>query len=351
MNSNKKLIVFMLVAVLFVLAVGCAQEGDKVVAKVNGENIYQSEVDKLMEKVKASAKNSGIDLESEEAKQALQEYQLKIVESLIEEKFIEQLAEEQNVKIADEKITEQVNKEIAALKEQMGEEEFKKCMEEYKLTEEDIREQIYFQMLQEKLYDQVVSDVEVSDSQVKEYYEKNQESLEKIMVRHILFMAEEGKASEEDKNKALERAEEVIAKLEKGADFAELAKEYSEEPGAEQSGGLIPQFITRNSPLVQPFLEAAFLLDEGQYSKEPVKTRYGYHVIKVDKKKESYEELKDEIKTSLLELKQNEKFSKYYMEKREAAEIENIFEKELENKQNQEKENNQEKINQEDTTQ
>jgi peptidyl-prolyl cis-trans isomerase C len=91
-------------------------------------------------------------------------------------------------------------------------------------------------------------------------------------------------------------AKSVIAELEKGADFAALAKKYSKDPGAE-SGGDLGYF--GHDDMVKEFADAAFALSPGQYTKTPVKTEFGWHVIKVEDRRAgkppSFEEAREQL--------------------------------------------------------
>ena len=92
---------------------------------------------------------------------------------------------------------------------------------------------------------------------------------EEVRARHILVKTEK-------------EAKDVIAQLDKGADFAELAKKYSTDPGAKSGGDL--GFFTKKE-MVPAFAEAAFGLKVGSYTKAPVKTEFGWHVIKLEERR------------------------------------------------------------------
>ncbi|MEE0776455.1 MAG: peptidylprolyl isomerase, partial [Bacillota bacterium] len=83
---------------------------------------------------------------------------------------------------------------------------------------------------------------------------------------------------------AEEKAKELIKKLDDGADFADLAKKNSDDTGSAENGGALNGAFTKEgSNYVQEFTDAAFALEKvGAYSKEPVKSSYGYHIIKID---------------------------------------------------------------------
>ncbi|MHC8491875.1 peptidylprolyl isomerase [Thalassospira sp. SM2505] len=104
-----------------------------------------------------------------------------------------------------------------------------------------------------------------------------------VHARHILL------ENEED-------AKAIIAELDDGADFAELAKEKSTGPSGPNGGDL--GFFNR-ADMVEPFADAAFSMEAGTYSKEPVQTQFGWHVIKVEEKKEGTQPTLDEVRPQL----------------------------------------------------
>ncbi|WP_432402733.1 peptidylprolyl isomerase [Wukongibacter sp. M2B1] len=141
----------------------------------------------------------------------------------------------------------------------------------------------------------VLNGVSVTDEEIKEYFNNNQESFktpESIQASHILVK------EEEEINK-------VAKEIEGGLDFEEAAAKYSTCPSKQRGGDL--GFFTRGQ-MVPEFENAAFAMKEGEVS-EPVKTQFGYHLIKLVDKKESasqkFEEVKDQIKNFLLGRKQN----------------------------------------------
>lgn len=148
----------------------------------------------------------------------------------------------------------------------------------------------------------------ITDKEVKKYYEEKVD--DKIVARHIIITPttddsmssdEKKKAEEEAKNKI----QEIIKKLDEGKDFAELAKEYSSD-GSAKDGGLLDAFTSED--VDADFWKAAKELEIGKYSKEPVKSKYGYHVILKEKviPKDSLENMKDTIKNKIAENKLDE---------------------------------------------
>jgi peptidyl-prolyl cis-trans isomerase D len=145
---------------------------------------------------------------------------------------------------------------------------------------------------------QVEETTDISDAQLRRAYEQDKERFrtpERVKVRHILLTTT-GKSAEEEK--AIHaKAEDLLKKIKGGADFAELAKANSQDPGSAQTGGELPNWVTRGQT-VPEFEKVAFSLPAGQTS-DLVKTQYGYHIIQVlaheQARLQPFEEAKKEL--------------------------------------------------------
>jgi peptidyl-prolyl cis-trans isomerase D len=145
--------------------------------------------------------------------------------------------------------------------------------------------------------------VRISDEAVAEYYDTHSEDFsepKRVEARHILFRLEpdaSAQIAEEKRKKALD----VLRQIREGADFAEMAKKYSEGPTGPE-GGYLGVFAKED--MVAPFAEAAFSMEAGQVS-EPVQTRFGWHLIRVEnvlpKGRKTLEEATDTIRNRLAE--------------------------------------------------
>lgn len=119
----------------------------------------------------------------------------------------------------------------------------------------------------------------ITDDEIKEYYKKN--IYGDIEAKHILIspntkdgMSDEEKTKAEEKAK--KEAEDIIKKLDKGEKFDKLAKKYSDDEGTASNGG---KLTVTYGAVVNEFWEGTVSLKDGEYSKEPVKSEYGYHII------------------------------------------------------------------------
>jgi peptidyl-prolyl cis-trans isomerase C len=143
----------------------------------------------------------------------------------------------------------------------------------------------------------------VSDDEMKKYYEEHKKDYETMRARHILIRFKGSrvplKPDQKDltEEEALAKANEVRKRLQTGADFAQVAKEESDDAGSGANGGSLGEF--RHGTMVGPFDEAAGKLPLGEIS-EPVMTPFGYHIIQVQAREaKTYEEVKDEIDKKL----------------------------------------------------
>jgi parvulin-like peptidyl-prolyl isomerase len=136
-------------------------------------------------------------------------------------------------------------------------------------------------------------------------------------VRHILIMTQ-GK-SDQEKAAARTKIEDILAKAKAGADFAELAKQYTEDTGSKDSGGLYSDFP--RGRMVKPFEDAAFSVPVGEIS-GVVETTYGYHILKViDRKKETrtFEEVRPELESKLKKTQQGTVVQDYVKQLKDKA--------------------------------
>ncbi len=145
--------------------------------------------------------------------------------------------------------------------------------------------------------DKFANEAQASDAEVQAYYDEHRAQYDKpeqVHARHILFRFAPN-ATEDEKAKVRSHAEEVLAKVKAGGDFAALAKQYSEDSSAAQGGdlGSFPR-----GKMVAPFEQAAFSLSPGQTS-DLVESPFGLHIIKVESKEEARTQPLDEVRTQI----------------------------------------------------
>ncbi len=130
-----------------------------------------------------------------------------------------------------------------------------------------------------------VSQVDISDDEIQEYYIDHPDEFQNpktVEARHILIEVDQDAATEMVAE-AKKRIEDILQKARAGQDFAELAKQYSEGPSKDK-GGYLGTF--KREAMVKPFADKAFSMKSGEIS-DPVRTRFGWHLIKVEKVNEA----------------------------------------------------------------
>ena len=193
-------------------------------------------------------------------------------------------------------------------------------------SEEELDEMLRLEYKRNKAVKEYISD-NLTDKEIKKYYNEN--IYGEISTQHILITLNVSDSATTDEKteaeeQALKTANEIIEKLNNGEDFAKLAKTYSNDNSSNEKGGDLG-YIQPDS-MVTEFKEALLNLKDGEYTKTPVKTKYGYHIIyrKDTKEKEALKNVKDEIKEKLVTNKLEEDNSTYYkslVKIREKAEI------------------------------
>ncbi len=278
------------------------------VAVVDGTEISKEEFDQLIDLAKNGYKAD----KREFPKAGTQEYQslkTQYVAILVQREQFRQVADDLGIEITDEDV-DKAEDELVKSQFDGKFSEYKRALKEQGLTPADWRRLgLETSVLSQELFDEVTKDVEVSDQEVLASYTQNQSQYgtpESRDVRHILI-AEKGANGQVDFEKSKARADEIYAELEGGADFAELAKENSEDPGSKDSGGKLT--ISRGQT-VPEFDKTSFELDQGELSK-PVKTTYGYHIIEAvspvrPAKMTPLDKVKASIRATLLQQKKSE---------------------------------------------
>jgi parvulin-like peptidyl-prolyl isomerase len=260
---------------------------DRIAAEVNGEIILYSELRERVFQMKSAGLNR--DLSDKEAEAAT-------LEDLIDEKLIIQVGKEEEINISERELDETVErfrKRVGASKEQ-----FEKMLEQEGMNMERYREMLREQILARKVISrEVQSQVQLTDDDISEYYETHIDEFKttpSIQVRHIILLVNKNDTGA-GASKALEKIEQIRREIVDGLDFAQAAINYSEGPSGPDGGDLgdvLP------GVMVKSFEEAAFSLEPGEISR-PVRTEFGYHLIKVDSKKESRQKPLKEVRREI----------------------------------------------------
>ncbi len=327
MNSNKIRIagkVAVASALILVSAVVFAADkkapGD-MVAVVNGSIITQGEFDRVLDYELRRAAQSGQQIPDAQ----MPKMQNSILDSLIVGELLLQESKKKGIQVKPETVTEQ----LTNIKKRFpSEAEFNKALEENKMTESKIKADIERDMaIQQLLEKEVDQKVQITDEESKTFYDTNPQLFqqpERVKASHILIKVDEG-ATEEKKAEARKKIKEVQQKVQKGEDFAELAKTYSEGPSAPKGGDL---GLFGRGQMVKPFEDAAFSLKPNETS-DIVETKFGYHLIKVVEeqpaKKVAYADVQERINKHLKDQKLRTERQLYFDKLKKDAKIEKFL--------------------------
>lgn len=272
-----------------IMAFAMISSTDKTMASIDGEKINK---DELYDALLAGYGADTLDL-------------------LITNKLVELEAEKAGIKIKDEEI----QKEIDVMVESYGDEKsLKEQLEASGSSMEALKKDIVVYLQTKKLVEPRIT---VTDDEISTYFEDNKETFdqaEQVEASHILV---------EDEKTAKKVAKEIA----EGGDFAKLAAEYSTDTQTADNGGSLGYF--GKGDMVEEFENVAFDLDINKIS-DPVKSEYGYHIIKVTGKKEAkkanLEDSKDVIKETLLSERLQEEYPVWLAEVKKDHEITNKLE-------------------------
>ncbi|MEX3624380.1 peptidylprolyl isomerase [Viridibacillus arvi] len=261
---------------------------DDYVAKINGEKITQSELNKEL----------------------VSQYGTDVLSTLITNKVIELEAVKKKITVSDKEI----QAELDDLQNSYGgKEAFEAALESNVMTLQDAKDNIKTYLTTTKLIEPTI---DITEKELKTYFKENKDTFsqeEQVQASHILV---------EDKD----TAQEVEKKIKKGEDFAELASEYSTDTASASNGGNLDYF--GKGVMEEGFEKAAFSMEIDDIS-DPIKTDYGYHIIKVTGKKAAkeatFENSKDDVKTALMNEKINANYSTWLSSLYEDYEIENAL--------------------------
>lgn len=274
MNKLRKSLVFGLAICMALAAAACQNKGtdaieEGVKAKVNDKVITQEEYDEQLSVYKKMAETQyGADAWNQEIAEGQtmgNYYESTLLDQLISDLVLVDAAEKEGIKVTDEELNGELGKFKSYLE---TDEKYKQFLENYGMTEEYLKESLKKEYIINNYLSGKIENLKPTDEELQTLF-NDLKMNESVRASHILVKTED-------------EAKAVIDRLNKGESFEDLAKELSIDSSSKDKGGDLDYF--NYTDMVQPFSEAAFSMEIGQVS-EPVKSDYGYHIIKVTDKK------------------------------------------------------------------
>ncbi len=348
MNSKKILSMTLALFLLFAIPMGAIAQDDnqgttnlntqqnqkqKVAAVINGNEVTVKQLNQfagtnqlIMRIYRQNKDFAQVILQSDPGKKLLNKYRENKLQDLIRQRLIIQEAKSRDISLSQSKKDQLFQQHIQSIKQQnqLNDSQLEQALQKQGIESLDQYKEVFLQRNQDKLLinelrKQVTSDVTVSEESIEEYYNNNKKQFQvdrRIEASQILI-----KTNNKEESAAKEKINSIKEKINNGDNFADMAKEHSEGPYADKGGSL--GFITKGQ-ISEKFDKVAFNLSKGEVS-GPVKTKYGYHLIKVHDKKEAgvrpLKEVKDSIRQQLANEKRNTEWNEFVSKLRENADV------------------------------
>ena len=336
MKRIKKLIAAVAIFTLSISVMGCkmiektpeaiqktvyATVGDEKITKADMDEEMKATIDQLKQQYGDDYANN------EKIKDQLKQMKVQYLNAMVNEKLMLKNAESVGVTPTDDELNEYADKQIEQLKQAYPDDaQLQQVLEANGFTEDSYKDYAKKQYKLQKVQEAITADVEVTDDDAKAYYDENKDSQYTVgagaNAAHILI-AEKGSDGNIDFDASLAKANEVKAKLDAGADFAQLASEYGTD-GTKDKGGDLGFVAYNQANYDQDFLAGFKQLSEGQIS-DPIKSQFGYHIIKATGIKDEvvtpFDDVKEQIKSQLIQQKQSEAFNTKISEWKDASKV------------------------------
>ncbi|HKY06122.1 MAG TPA: peptidylprolyl isomerase [Blastocatellia bacterium] len=288
----------------------------------------------------------GLSDQTSEGREKIELLKEGVIDELIDRTLIQAEAERRQLAIPAETFKAAYTRRV---NEMGGEDNYRRYLAEHRLSDEEFQQVVRQELYGQLMKDELGREVTATPAEVLEFYENHRQNPnfanlmkepERVRASHILVAARRSQVAAELKSRTSAgpaeiarlvidemtrrraRAERIHAKLKAGADFADLARQYSDDPGTQMRGGDLGLF-TRDTHTAG-FDEAAFALKPGQIS-SIVETDYGFHIIKVVERKaertRSFDEVRASLEQQLLARKQAEHLSRWLEARRRQSNI------------------------------
>lgn len=316
MNKRNKILTIMLASTM--LFAGCNNQETN---KESKEETTQTETDNQKSKAKEKlakdtvAEVNGKPISKDDYKKEVDFYgsflasqqnlKQSIVQIMVQDRLIREDLEKNNIKITDKEVTDAF---MDTVSKAGGQEQFDKMLDDYNFDVDMYKENVKKNLMYIKHKEWFDETHPVTDEEINKYFEEHKDEFKKVDASHILV---EDEAT----------AKEIKEKLDNGEDWDKLASEYSKDTANADDGGHLGEFS--QGDMVAEFNDKVFSMKAGEIS-DPVKTQFGYHIIKLNKIIDSIDDSKEQIKEKLAE----EKYADYFKELNDNADIVTEFDSE-----------------------
>jgi peptidyl-prolyl cis-trans isomerase C len=295
-----------------------AKDLPAVVAKINGKPVTREELLQASQAVQIRLAQQGRPVQPSVG------FYRQVLDEVIGIVLLQQDAKASGVTATDQEVQQQIASRKSAFPDEAT---YKKALAQAGLTEEKFRQQARDQIaVQKYLQSRFAQAGNVTDQATREFYDKNKAKIqapERVRVRHILIRFDP-KGSPADKEKAREKAADLLKRAQGGEDFAKLAAENSEDPGSKAQGGELG-WVTQGQT-VPTFEQAAFALKKTNDLSPVVESQFGFHIIQLLERQSAgtlpYEQVKGRIGQLLQQQQAQQQLAARVRELRSKAKVE-----------------------------
>lgn len=270
-----------------VVAVQGEQAEESVVALVGTQNVFKSDLDKRYATVPDGMLTKK-----------------QVLDNMVENALVLQEAQEKGISASEQEVQAVISERKNEVDQLLSQGVIDEAFLTQAVTE--------FIIVNKYLEGFVFNSLSVSDGEALDFFNSNKDSVVQVRASHILVATRE-------------EADDLLGQINNGANFEELAKQKSTDTGSAQNGGDLGFFS--KTDVVPEFGDTAFLMQVGEPAKV-VQTQFGFHIIKVTDKKESFEDFKDQVKAFLISQKKDPAYRAFIEEQKKAKNVQ-IFEEKL----------------------
>ncbi|HEX9941744.1 MAG TPA: peptidylprolyl isomerase [Thermoanaerobaculia bacterium] len=297
-----------------------AKDLPEVVAKVNGYEIHKKDLMQAAQMVQMRLAQQGRPVSLTAS------FYRNVLDEVVAIVLLQQDAKAQGVAATEQEVQQQIE---AQKRRFPSEDAYNKALAQSGLKESALRQQARDQIaVQKYVQGKLIQSLSVSDQATRDFYEKNKAQIqqpERLHLRHILIRVQPN-ASPADKEKARQKAADLLKRLQAGEDFAKLAQESSDDPGSKPRGGDLGWVARGQTVPIPTFENAAFALTKPNEISPVVESPYGFHIIQLLERQQPaiipYEQVKNRLGMMLKEQQAQQQIASRVRELRGKAKVE-----------------------------
>jgi len=295
---------------LVMLLAGCGEAFDQTAAVVNGEPIEVQQVETALDSFVASEQFDQL-TQSKTHALVKREYEQVVLSRLVRRAVLRAEAAEAGIEVSDQDVDERLEQIRADFE---NEEEFLAEVEKQGLTLKEVEGFVHDAILEERLREEITGDVAPTSEEIESFYDEQVDRFTEVRTAHILV------ENNKDAVEVLERLE-AAPPHETDATFAKLAKEFSIDTGSAPNGGDLG--YQNPSGFVPEYSQALGSLDEGEITNAPVRSQFGFHIIRlIDRRVTPFEDVREQITSELTGQQQEDAWMDFLGEAYEEAGVE-----------------------------